>query len=98
MRIVTTILAGGLALLSTARAAHADDGWLDSCGSVDDYDLGDDDGCSCDDGDTSCNCDDEPADEEDTLSCRTRGGPASVGSGLAVLGVVIYGLGRRRRR
>jgi MYXO-CTERM domain-containing protein len=83
MRIFSMIVTAALALLPAARAAHAD-GWWEGCNNDESAGGG-------------CNCDQDES-TDDGVSCRTGGGPASVGTGFATLAVVAYGLGRRRKK
>jgi MYXO-CTERM domain-containing protein len=85
MRVIPMVMTIGLVVLPAARAARAD-GWWEGCHNDDQY--GDDGGCNCD-GDTST---------DDGVSCRASGDAASVGSSLALVAVVAYGLGRRRKK
>ena len=72
-------------LTAAARIAHAD-GWWEACDSDDDgqQDCG---GCDSDgnpNNGTQCKC--------------SSSDPASVGTGLALAGVVAFGIGRKRRK
>ena len=91
MRIAVMMMTGALMLLPAARLARAD-GWWAGCHENENNGEG---GCNNDSsGDPGgCDCDGNP----DTACNTGHADAASVGSGLALVALVTYGLRRRRK-